>query len=160
MGVGERVTLRPFQVDDQDAAKQLVLTGLGERWGWIDPALNPDLDDIATTYAAGYFLVGYLNNELVATGALLPEVDPAHTGNVPAMRVVRMSVRADLRGQGIGRRVLDALLAYARSQDCRLLVLETTSTWTDAVRFYTRYGFQFIAELDGETHMQLEVGDV
>lgn len=159
MGMGERVTLRPFLVDDQDAAKQLVLTGLGERWGWIDPTLNPDLDDIATTYAAGCFLVGYLDNALVATGALLPEVDPAYTNHLLALRVVRMSVRADLRGQGIGRRVLDALLEYARDQRCRLLVLETTSTWTDAVRFYARNGFQFVAERDGETHMQLEVGD-
>jgi putative acetyltransferase len=155
MGVSDQLLIRTFRADDQQAAKALVLAGLGERWGWLDPTLNPDLNDIATTYADGVFLVGFLDNALVATGALTPEVTP---DGVEALRVVRMSVRADLRGQGIGRRMLDALVERARQQACSLLVLETTSTWTDAVRFYTRYGFQIIEERDGETHMQLEVG--
>jgi GNAT superfamily N-acetyltransferase len=116
--------------------------------------LNPDLNDIATTYASGIFLVATLGGQLVGTGALLPEVTPE---GVHALRVVRMSVRADLRRQGLGRRILDALLAHARAQGCRLLVLETTSTWTDAVRFYARYGFQLVEEKDGGTHMTLEL---
>ena len=132
-----------------------MIAGLGERWGWIDPTLNPDLNDIAVTYGEGVFLVGYCGNALVATGALLPEVTP---GGLDALRVVRMSVRADLRGQGIGRRMLDALLDVARERECGLIVLETTSTWTDAVRFYQRYGFHLVEERDGETHMQLEIG--
>lgn len=154
MAVSEQLQIRPFCAADQEAAKQLVISGLGERWGWIDLTLNPDLDDIAANYAAGIFLVGYLGETLVATGALTPE----GTDNGNALRVERMSVRADLRGQGIGRRVLDALLDYAREQEWRLIVLETTSTWTDAVRFYTRYGFQVVEERDGETHMILEIG--
>jgi GNAT superfamily N-acetyltransferase len=127
---------------------------LGERWGWIDRTLNPDLDDIAATFADGVFLVGYLGGILVATGALLPEVT---NEGLHALRVVRMSVRADLRGQGIGRRMLDALLDWAATRPCPLIVLETTSTWTDAVRFYHRYGFQLVREHDGETHMQLSI---
>jgi ribosomal protein S18 acetylase RimI-like enzyme len=54
--------------------------------------------------------------------------------------------------------MLDALLDYGRAMGCRQVVLETTSTWTDAVRFYTRYGFQVVDERDGETHMILELG--
>lgn len=140
--------LRPFAPADQAAAQTLILTGLGERWGWIDPTLNPDLDDIARTYAAGYFLVGELHGEVVATGALIPEAEGI-------WRVVRMSVRRDLRGRGIGRRVLTALLDHARQQGSRAVVLETTSTWTDAVEFYTRAGFQQVEVRDGETHMVL-----
>jgi ribosomal protein S18 acetylase RimI-like enzyme len=161
MGMSEQLEIRPFCAQDQETAKQLVLTGLGERWGWIDSTLNPDLNDITTSYAQGIFLVAYLGDALVATGALMPEVTP---DEFHALRVVRMSVRADLRGQGIGRRLLDTLLdtarADARHQQCRLIVLETTSTWTDAVRFYARYGFQFVEERDGGTHMILELGKV
>jgi GNAT superfamily N-acetyltransferase len=155
MRVSEQLVIRPFCADDQEAAKQLVQAGLGERWGWIDLTLNPDLNDIAASYAEGVFLVGYLGDTLVATGALMPEVT---ADGRAALRVVRMSVRADLRGHGIGRRVLDALLDRARERDCRLIVLETTSTWTDAVRFYARYGFQLVEEKDDETHMILELG--
>ena len=152
--MGQQLEIRPFCAGDQEAAKQLVVTGLGERWGWIDPTLNPDLNDIATAYAEGIFLVGYLGDRLVATGALSPEVTPSGTA---ALRVERMSVRADLRRQGIGRRMLDALLDVARQRDCRLVVLETTSTWTDAVRFYQHYGFDFVEAREGETHMQLQL---
>lgn len=151
------MSIRPFLGEDQDAAKQLILAGLGERWGWIDPTMNPDLNDIAVSYAEGVFLVGYLGDTLVATGALSPEVTDDGSA---ALRVERMSVRADLRGQGLGRRMLDALLDIARKRGCQLVVLETTTTWTDAVRFYSRYGFQFVDERDGDTHMKLEVENV
>jgi GNAT superfamily N-acetyltransferase len=154
MTIVDQFVIRPFSAADQEAAKHLVVTGLGERWGWIDPTLNPDLNDIATTYAEGIFLVGYLGSTLVATGALTPEVTPE---GFKALRVVRMSVRADLRRQGLGRRMLDALLDAARACGCALLVLETTSTWTDAVRFYQHYGFDLVEERDGETHMQLHL---
>jgi GNAT superfamily N-acetyltransferase len=157
MALSEQVAIRPFDASDQEAAKQLVITGLGERWGWIDLSLNPDLNDIAASYTEGIFLVGYLGDTLVATGALLPEVTAE---GIEALRVVRMSVRADLRGQGIGRRMLDTLLDYARDKESPLIVLETTSTWTDAVRFYTRYGFQVVEEKDDGTHMILELGNV
>lgn len=149
-----QLEIRPFRADDQAAARQLVVTGLGERWGWIDETLNPDLNDIAISYASGIFLVAYLDGQLVGTGALVPEVTPE---GIQALRVVRMSVRADLRRQGLGRRILDALLDYVHARGCRLLVVETTSTWTDAVRFYARYGFQLVEEKDGETHMTLEL---
>lgn len=154
MGVREQLEIRLFCAVDQEAAKQLVLAGLGEHWGWIDLTMNPDLNDIAVSYAAGIFLVGYLEDVLVATGALTPEVTAE---GADALRVVRMSVRSDLRGQGIGRRMLDTLLDYACKQGCHLIVLETTSTWTDAVRFYTGYGFQLLEERDGGTHMFLEL---
>jgi GNAT superfamily N-acetyltransferase len=152
------LTIRPFRLDDQRAAQALILDGLREHWGWLDPTLNRDLNNIATNYAAGIFLVGEImdetGSELVATGALLPEVTESGES---VWRVVRMSVHADLRGQGIGRRLLDALLQWAQQQGARLIVVETTSTWTDAVRFYTRYGFILVEERDDETHMQLEL---
>lgn len=155
MDVRDQLAIRPFCPADQEAAKQLVISGLGERWGWIDHTLNPDLDDIATSYAKGIFLVAYLGDTLVATGALTPEVTPE---GIAALRVERMSVAAPLRKQGIGRRLLDILVDYARSRQCPLLVLETTSTWIDAVGFYVRYGFEIVEERDGETHMRLELG--
>lgn len=149
-GAASHLQLRLWQPSDQDAAKALILAGLGERWGRLDPTLNPDLDDIGRSYAGGVFLVGTCNDQLVATGALLPEAPGVG-------RIVRMSVRRDLRGQGIGRRVLDALVAHARELGLRRLVLETTSTWHDAVHFYARYGFDITHVADDETHMVLDL---
>lgn len=144
------LSMRPFTAADQAAAQALILAGLGERWGWIDPTLNPDLDDIAASYASGHFLVAYRGEALIATGAYIPEASGV-------VRIVRMSVRQDLRGQGIGRQMLAALLAAARAQGARQVVLETTSTWRDAVVFYLRNGFRIVGVHDGETHMRLDL---
>ncbi|CAA9269377.1 MAG: hypothetical protein AVDCRST_MAG93-2561, partial [uncultured Chloroflexia bacterium] len=40
------LAIRPFTPADQKAARDLVLDGLGEHFGWIDTSRNPDLDDI------------------------------------------------------------------------------------------------------------------
>lgn len=146
----EHLSFRPFVPSDQAAAEALILAGLGERWGWIDATLNPDLRDIATSYASGHFLVAYHDNDLIATGAFIPEAPGV-------VRIVRMSVRQDLRGQGIGRQMLAALLDAARAQGMEQVVLETTTTWQDAVTFYQRNGFRIVNVHDGETHMVIEL---
>lgn len=40
------IKVRPFETRDQVAARKLILSGLGEHFGFIDERLNPDLDDI------------------------------------------------------------------------------------------------------------------
>jgi hypothetical protein len=64
--------IRPFAPADQAAARALILEGLGEHFGQIDPALNPDLAEIAAFYLArGHlFLVAEADGMLVGTGAL------------------------------------------------------------------------------------------
>ncbi len=137
--------IRPFHPTDQPAAKALILAGLVEHWGWLDPTLNPDLDDIAASYADGVFLVGYAGEQLVATGALLPEGQD--TG-----RIVRMSVDMRERRRGYGRALLHALLEKAQELGYTQVVLETTATWADAIQFYEANGFHRIYEADGDSH--------
>lgn len=145
------MVIRPLQPTDQAAARRLILDGLAEHWGALDPVLNRDLDDIAASYAAGIFLVAVQNGRLVGTGALIP----AAPGVV---RIVRMSVEKSVRRQGIGRALLRALLDAARAQGCRRVVLETTATWRDAVAFYTRHGFRPVAQQAGDIHFVLDLG--
>lgn len=145
-----KIQIRPFQPTDQSAARRLILAGLAAHWGWLDPTLNADLDDIAAAYADGLFLVGERDGWIIATGALIPE-----TAGVA--RIVRMSVAPAYRRQGIGRQLLDALCAAAAAQNVQQLVLETTSTWTDAVTFYQSYGFTVVGIANGDTHFALNV---
>ena len=51
------ITLEPFQAMHQAAAKVLILQGLAQYWGKLDEAMNPDLNDIGRSYAAGYFVL-------------------------------------------------------------------------------------------------------
>ena len=146
----EEVTILPFQAEDQAQVKALILAGLGEHWGGIDPTLNPDLNNIQSSYGEATFLVAWHAGRIVGTGALLPR--PGLTGEI-----VRMSVAADCRRRGIGRRILDHLVEKARSAGYRRLTLETTATWQDAVGFYLGYGFNITHYHEGDVYFVIEV---
>jgi GNAT superfamily N-acetyltransferase len=140
------VILRDFQPEDQAAARALILAGLAERWGWLDPQRNPDLEDIARSYDGAVILVAYLEGRLVGTGALVPRSEDE-------AEIVRMSVASDLRRQGVGGRILAELLGRARMLGIRRVVLETTATWGDAVDFYLKHGFRITHEKKGDIYM-------
>ncbi len=145
------VTIRPFRPEDQAAAKALILAGLVEHFGYLDPTRNPDLDDIAATYAGGTFLLAWRGDEIVGTGALVHEREGV-------ARIVRMSVDAPVRRRGIGTQVLQALCEHARAAGYRQIVLETTSTWHEVVAFYRRNGFRLVGSWDGDTHFAMDLG--
>ena len=142
--------ITPFEKKYQSETRALILQGLGEHWGWIDEDINEDLEDIASYYRDGLFVLAWIDNNLVGTGALMPE-------DKGVVRVVRMSVLESYRRQGIGNIILDYLISQARSMGCHMIVAETTSTWTDAIGFYEDYGFNLIEYRDGSAHFILHL---
>jgi GNAT superfamily N-acetyltransferase len=127
------VVIRPFERRDQDAARRIILDGLGEHFGSINEEVNEDLADIGSSYAADVFLVAECDGILAGTGALVYEGEGI-------ARVQRMSVRRDLRRQGTGSALLDGLIEHARSLGCWRVVLET-GDWPDSIGFYRSRGF-------------------
>jgi len=146
------VTIRPFAPNDQDAARRLVLAGLGDHFGAIDETRNPDLDDIAATYVlpGHLFVVAERDGRVVGTGALVTE-EPG------VGRLVRMSVDRAERGRGIGRALVRHLIEAARSRGHRRLVVETNDDWHDAIGLYLACGFTEEDRRDGEVHFALEL---
>ena len=102
------IAIVPFQPDNQAEVQRLILAGLTEHWGQLDPTKNPDLNDIGATYAHATFLVAWFHGTIVGTGALMPR--SAHSAEI-----VRMSVAAHLRRHGIGRRVVCTSDRYRRT---------------------------------------------
>ncbi len=144
----EELQIRRLLPDEYPLAREIVLAGLQEHWGRLDPALNPDLDDMPRHYQLTVFLGAFHDGTLLGVGALTPE--GADTG-----RIERMSVVAGQRRKGVGQQLLHALLHEARQAGYRRVVLETTATWEDARRLYTRNGFQLVAIRDGDAHYEL-----
>ena len=146
------ITIRPFDPNDAPAMRELVLEGLGDHWGTIDYTLNPDLDDIAGVYhdAGSAILIAEREGNVVGCGILIDE--SPDTG-----RLVRMSVRKDQRGQGLGKRLVYALIEEARSRGHTRVVCETTDTWQDAITLYLRCGFHEVARRDGDVHVEMNV---
>ena len=147
--------IRPFTPADQRAVRTLILAGLGERFGFVDETLNPDLDDIAAHYLAqGHaFLVAEQAGEIVATGGLIFESD----GGV--CQLVRISVRRELRRQGAARAIVAALLALARERGRQRVWVETHEPWQDAIALYERMGFSVYDRRDGLVFLALQLDE-
>jgi ribosomal protein S18 acetylase RimI-like enzyme len=144
------ITIAPFRPEDQAQVKSLILAGLGEHWGTIDPTKNPDLDDIRTTYASATFLVARRQGRIVGTGALVPRSDGV-------AEIVRMSVAKDLRRRGVGRLILQQLIERAQAAGYRQVILETTATWREVIEFYQRCGFHITHYRDSDVYLALDL---
>jgi GNAT superfamily N-acetyltransferase len=136
------LAIRAFTADDQDAARRVILAGLGEHFGEIDEGRNPDLNDIAASYRDGVFLVALQDGALVGTGALV-----RRTRSVG--QIVRMSVDRQYRRRGIASAVLAGLLDEARASGYRWAMLGTNDDWADALAFYEARSFTEIGRAFG-----------
>lgn len=83
----------------------------------------------------GRLLVARADSEVVGVGALKP------VGST-VVEIKRMYVRPQARGQGIGRAILERLLADARTIGYQVARLETATFMREAHALYRSLGFQ------------------
>lgn len=126
--------VRPFRVGDQAAARALIEGGLGEHFGFVDRNANPDLINIAASYATpNAFFVAYLDNGLVGTTGLIVQADVG--------RLVRVAVASDRRRFGIATALLNRVSRLVPQLGLKELVVHTQPEWPDAMSFYEAHGF-------------------
>ena len=146
----QNIVILPFQSKYQSEVKNLILAGLAEHWGKLDPGKNPDLDDISSSYSNGMFLVALQDNKPIGTGAIVPNSENS-------AEIVRVSVVASMRRIGIGKMILRNLCEYAKSNGYKRVILETTETWHEVIEFYKIFGFQITHHLDGNVYFALDL---
>lgn len=143
--------LRDFRPSDQDALRRLILSGLRERWGEaFDASVNPDLSDLVANYLdrGAEIVVIESDGDIIATGILIP--DDATVG-----RIVRMSVAAAHRRQGLARRIVEELVRRARRRGMSEVRVLTDTPWTSAVELYAACGFTEVRRDATDTHFVL-----
>jgi GNAT superfamily N-acetyltransferase len=133
----------PFEIAVEDArsadAARLIAelsAELARRYDYIDDGtghFRPE--DVAVPRSA--FLIGRLDGWAVACGAVRP-LD----GDVGEVK--RMYVEPAARGQGLSKRLLQALEDAARSMGYAALRLETADRQPEAIRLYESAGYQRI----------------
>lgn len=145
-GQGLPLDIQPLHKEVEEEARNLILAGFLERFGFIDHSLNPDLNDMVGTYGkeGHMFFVAFVGGELVATGAVTKE-------DHQVGRIERMSVKGTYRRMGIGQRMLAKLEDAARTCKYDTLVLETYNSWENAVRLYTSNGYHLVSD-DGRRY--------
>ena len=147
--VSRSAIIREFRSGDQSDTKKLILAGLGGHFGGIDLALNPDLDDIVSTYLEDghQFVVATLNEQIIGTGGLYLQEEVG--------RIVRMSVAREYRGLGIGRMLAEHLVGLAKGLGLHRINVETNHDWYPAIELYKSCGFVQLFIDEESIHMAL-----
>ncbi|WP_064094173.1 GNAT family N-acetyltransferase [Rossellomorea aquimaris] len=146
------MVINPISQADCQEARDVILSGFRERFGFIDYSLNPDIYNIIEEYKGGahHFFVGMKNERIVSTGAIRKEKDATY-------QIVRMSVLKEYRQQGLGRAMLLHLENEAVKLGARRLILETNKKWEDAIQFYKNYGFTYMEEDEVSCYFEKEI---
>ncbi|CAN5894218.1 hypothetical protein BH23ACT2_BH23ACT2_29330 [soil metagenome] len=140
--------LRDFRPSDQRGLRRLILEGLRDRWGEaFDASVNPDLSDFVANHLdrSAEIVVIESNGEIIATGTLIN--NDGTTG-----QIVRMSVSAAHRRQGLARRVVEELVRRARRRSMSEVRVLTDTPWTSAVELYRACGFTEVGRVGTDTH--------
>ncbi len=142
--VSTDLLIRPARRDDLDALIAIVAADdLGGHGDTTDPAARPDyaaaMDEILAS-PSDHLLVAEIGGRVVATAQFSLIVALPHRGRRRAV-VEAVQVAPDLRGRGIGARLIEAVIAEARAHGAGVVELTSNAARLDAHRFYQRLGF-------------------
>lgn len=96
---------------------------------------DADLNDIEKNYQNGYFGVVQYQNKIVGTLALYHISDKE-------CEIRKMYLLPKVRGQGIGIKMLQFLLAKAKEKNYIIASLETATVLKKAIELYIGFGFK------------------
>ena len=130
--------VRSWQPSDRTAAALLIKTVLAEYGlGWEAHGADIDVLEVENYYKNGEFWVIELNGVVVGTAAYYP-IDRSEN----AVEIRKMYLRSDVRGQGLGRFLLNALEAAIVQKGFAEVWIETASILKEAVILYERSGYE------------------
>lgn len=136
------ITVRDYRPSDADAFRDLNLAWV-EQYFTVETEDRAQLEDPQTHILdkGGAILIADLGDEAVGTVGLVP----GHGAGV--LELIKMSARSDLKGQGIGRALMDAAIAKAKAMGAAKIWLETNTVLAAALALYRKSGFR---ELSGD----------
>ncbi len=139
------ITTRQYAAADKQAYIALNLDWIKESFT-IEQSDRDQLENLEATILAtgGQIIIAELDDRVVGTGAILPPHHYPQDGR-KWLEIVKMAAQKDLRGQGIGRAVLEALIAEGRALGANAIWLETNNDLKAAIRLYERCGFQHLS---------------
>ncbi len=136
------ITIRSFEPADASAFFSLNEQWISKYFGMEErDHLNLGNPQQSILDPGGHILMAFSGTRAVGCCALIPE---DHGHGLREFELAKMAVAEDLRGHGIGRRILGEAVALARSLGARRLTLGSSSKLPDAVHLYESIGFRHI----------------
>ena len=145
MPTGDRLEIRVAEMSEVPAIVRLL----------ADDALGARREQAAETVSKSYLdafdeierdpnnelIVAVQDGDVIACFQMTYIPGLSYQGGERA-QIESVRVAAGLRGQGIGRRVMEWAIERARTRGCRLVQLSTNKERADAHRFYESLGFE------------------
>ncbi|MEO0475172.1 MAG: GNAT family N-acetyltransferase [Planctomycetota bacterium] len=133
--------IRPFKEEDQPIFERLNLDWI-ERYFVAEPSDRAQLGDPQSQIIdrGGSVLMADLDGATVGTVGLVSGE------NGDSVELVKMAVREDCQGQGVGSALMEAAISIARDMGASQVWLETNSVLDQAVRLYKKFGFRVLSE--------------
>lgn len=96
-----------------------------------------DIENLEEVYlnSNGEFIVLLRAQNIIGFFALLPSTNDQ-------IELKRLYLKADERGQGLGKHLLNLALSIAKESGYNRIHLETTSKFVEAVALYRKFGFK------------------
>ena len=133
------IHIRPFEPGDETAFRELNEAWI-EKYFTIEEAdravLEDPMDNILRP--GGHIFMAVSGEIALGCCALLPM-------ELGAFEVAKMAVAEHLRGQGIGRKLLEYAIAYAKKIGAERLYLETNRQLANAIHLYESVGFRHVS---------------
>jgi putative acetyltransferase len=135
----EFMNIRLATNQDKEEIQKIVFGVLSEYGLKNDPlGTDSDLNDIEKNYiekGGTFVVVENDSNQILGTGGLF-YLKPG------VCELRKMYLLKETRGKGIGKKMMDYLLAKARELGFERIELETASVLKEAINLYIHYGFR------------------
>ncbi|MBN8877497.1 MAG: GNAT family N-acetyltransferase [Sphingobacteriales bacterium] len=139
------ITIRPIQPSDNAALAVIIRSALKE-FGANHPgtvyydATTDALYELFREQGSGYF-VAQIDGRIVGGGGIFP------TEGLPegTCELVKMYLSPEARGTGLGKKLIETSLAFAKETGYKNVYLETMPELKQALKVYARFGFDYLS---------------
>ena len=139
------IAIRSIQPGDNKALASIIRHTL-EEFGanhpgtvYFDPTTDALYELFSTTPGSVYF-VAEKNGDLVGGGGIFPS-----PGLPPDMcELVKMYLLPEVRGIGLGRRIIEQCIQFAEETGYRNIYIETMPELNKAMKTYEKFGFRYL----------------
>lgn len=147
----EKLILRSIQPEDNPVMATIIRDALTEfganKPGTVYYDVSTDhLYELFQQEGATYF-IAVMDGEIAGAGGIYPSAGlPEQT-----CELVKMYLKKNARGKGIGKALMDKCLSFAKEQGYTAVYIETLPELKSALGLYERFGFEYLTQPLGNT---------
>jgi len=147
----DQITIRTIRQEDNARIAKIIRDSLAEfhanKPGTVFFDESTDRLSEVFTVSGSIYLIAETKNDILGGAGIFPS--PGLPNGV--CELVKMYLKKEARGLGLGRRLIDTCLTFAKDAGYHLVYLETMPELRKAVSVYEKFGFEYLTGPMGNT---------